>query len=163
MLDIRGLLTVHVFVGVLLIPVVCLKLASTTWRMVRYYLGADEYVRQGPPHPALRVLVAPFILSSTALLFGTGVALLATGTTVGVLVGLHKASSIVWFASTGVHVLAHAVKLPQLLRARVPGIALRLAAVGGVVLVGFSLAVATLPAADHLQDRAWAQIGLDRD
>jgi hypothetical protein len=102
-------------------------------------------------------------LSSTALLFGTGVALLATGTTVGVLVGLHKASSIVWFASTGVHVLAHAVKLPQLLRARVPGIALRLAAVGGVVLVGFSLAVATLPAADHLQDRAWAQIGLDRD
>ena len=33
LLDIRGLLTVHVFVGALLIPVVALKLASTTWRM----------------------------------------------------------------------------------------------------------------------------------
>ena len=156
-------MTTHVFVGVLLIPVVALKLASTTWRMVRYYLGAHEYVQQGPPHLALRALVAPFVISSTVLLFGTGIGLLATDTTTGVLVGLHKASFIVWVASTAIHVLAHAPKLPRLIGARVPGASLRLGAAAGAVLVGLFLANATLPAADHLQDRASAQIGFDRD
>ena len=39
------LLNVHVLVGVLLLPIVALKLASTGWRMLRYYLGSEEYVR----------------------------------------------------------------------------------------------------------------------
>jgi hypothetical protein len=163
LLDIRGLLTVHVFIGVLLIPVVALKLASTTWRMARYYLGAPEYVQQGPPHLALRAFVAPLIVTSTLLLFGTGIALLATSSTAGVLVSLHKASFIVWVAATGGHVIGHVLKLPRLIGARVPGVASRLVAVAGVVLVGVSLAIATLPAADHLQDRASAQIGLDEN
>ena len=49
LLRLGSLLTVHAFVGMLLIPVVALKLASTGWRMLRYYLGADEYTRHGPP------------------------------------------------------------------------------------------------------------------
>ena len=130
---------------------------------MRYYLGAHEYVQHGPPRLALRVLVAPLIVSSTVLLFGTGIALLATDTTDGALVGLHQASFIVWVAATGAHVLGHVLKLPRLIGARVPGVALRLLAITGVVLVGLSLATATLPAADHLQDRASAQIGLDED
>jgi hypothetical protein len=47
LLQLQSLLTVHVFVGMLLIPVVALKLASTGWRMLRYYLRSDEYVRLG--------------------------------------------------------------------------------------------------------------------
>ena len=39
LLRINALLTVHAFVGMLLVPVVGLKLASTGWRMLRYYLG----------------------------------------------------------------------------------------------------------------------------
>jgi hypothetical protein len=58
LLQLRSLLTVHAFVGMLLIPVVALKLASTGWRMLRYYLGGEEYVRRGPPALLLRVLVA---------------------------------------------------------------------------------------------------------
>src|SRR5690242_19122909 len=161
LLRVRSLLTVHAFVGMLLIPLVVLKLASTGWRALRYYLGAEEYIRHGPPQLVLRVLVAPLIVLSTIVLFATGVALLALGQTNGTLVGLHKASFIVWFGATAVHVLVHARKLPRLMRTRFPGIALRLALAATAVAAGGLLAIATLPAADRLQDRASARIGLD--
>jgi len=76
-LRIRELLTVHAFVGMLLLPVIALKLASTGWRMLRYYRRGEEYVRRGPPHVLLRAFVAPVVAVSTLVLFGTGVALLA--------------------------------------------------------------------------------------
>jgi hypothetical protein len=161
LLQLGSLLTVHAFVGMLLIPIVALKLASTGWRALRYYIHAAGYVEHGPPHVVLRVLVAPVIVLSTIVLFATGVALLAVDETHGTIVGLHKASFIVWVGATTIHVLAHVLKLPGALRARVPGLALRLAAVGAVVAGGAVLAVATLPAADHLQDRASAHVGLD--
>jgi hypothetical protein len=161
LLQIRSLLTVHAFVGMLLIPVVALKLASTSWRMLRYYRGGEEYVRRGPPHVVLRMLVAPVIVSSTLVLFATGVLLLAAGRTSGTIVGLHKASFIVWTGATGLHVLGHALRLPRLIRSRAPGAAVRIAVVVAAVAAGASLAVATLPAADRLQDRASARIGLD--
>jgi hypothetical protein len=161
LLQIRALLTVHAFVGMLLIPVVALKLASTGWRMLRYYRQGEEYVRRGPPHVMLRVVVAPVVVLSTFVLFGTGVALLVLGQTHGTVVGLHKASFIVWVGATALHVLAHALELPRLLRARVPGLARRLALVAGAVMAGAVLATATLPAADRLQDRASSHIGLD--
>src|SRR2546423_5966228 len=91
LLRITSLLTVHAFVGMLLIPVVALKLASTGWRMLCYYRRVDEYVRRGPPHVALRVLLAPITVVSTVVLFVTGVLLLGFGETHGTTVGLHKA------------------------------------------------------------------------
>jgi hypothetical protein len=161
LLGIRQLLTVHVFVGVLLIPIVGLKLGSTGWRMARYYLGGEEYVQRGPPHVMLRTLVAPAVVLSTITLFGSGVALLARGETSGSLLALHQASFVVWLGATSVHVLAHLAKLPRALRARVPGSALRVSVVACTLVAGASLAVATLPAADHLQDVATARIGVD--
>jgi hypothetical protein len=161
LLQIRSLLTVHAFVGMLLIPVVALKLASTGWRMLRYYRRGEEYVSHGPPHVVLRMLVAPVVVLSTVVLFGTGVALLVLDQTRGTIVGLHKASFIVWVGAVGVHVLAHALELPRALRTRIPGAALRFAIVAGVVVAGLLLAVATLPAADRLQDRASSHIGFD--
>jgi hypothetical protein len=161
LLNLRSLLTVHAFVGMLLIPVVALKLASTGWRMLRYYRRGEEYVRRGPPHVVLRVLVAPVIVLSTLVLFATGVALLVLDQTHGTVVGLHKASFVVWVGATGVHVLTRALKLPHLLRARIPGTALRVGLVGGAVVAGALLATVTLPQADRLQDRATEHIGLD--
>src|SRR6478609_5997854 len=76
LLQLHSLLTVHAFVGMLLIPVVALKLASTGWRMARYYLGTEEYVRLGPPPIVLRAVVAPVLILSTIVLFGTGLVLL---------------------------------------------------------------------------------------
>jgi len=161
LLQIRALLTVHAFVGMLLIPVVSLKLASTGWRMLRYYRRSEEYVRMGPPPMALRAIVAPVLVVSTIILFATGTALLVLGQTAGTIVGLHKASFIVWFGAAGVHVLAHVTKLPRLLRARAAGAGLRVALAAGAIAAGAVLAVATLPSVDRLQDHASAHIGLD--
>ena len=161
LLRLTSLLTVHAFVGMLLIPVLALKVASTGWRFLRYYGNGEEYVRRGPPHLALRAVVAPVIVVSTLVVFGTGVALLVLGQTHGTVVGLHKASFLVWVGATGLHVLAHVSKLPRLLRARIPGGSMRVALVASAVLAGAVLATATLPQADHLQDRASAHIGFD--
>jgi hypothetical protein len=161
LLSLGSLLTVHAFVGMLLIPVVALKLASTGWRMLRYYRRGEEYVRRGPPHVVLRVLVAPVIVVSTVALFGTGVVLLVRDETHGLLVGLHKASFIVWVSATIIHVLAHVVDGLAALRRRVPGLFGRLGIVGAVLAAGCVLAVATLPSADQLQDRATGVFGVD--
>ena len=161
LLQLQALLTVHAFVGMLLIPIVALKLASSGWRMLRYYLKGEEYLRRGPPHVILRLLVAPALVLSTVVLFATGVALLAVGRTEGTLVGLHQASFIVWIGAVGFHVLWHALRLPGALRSKIPVIALRLALVTGALLGGALLAFVTLPAADRLQDRATAHVGAD--
>jgi len=161
LLRITSLLTVHAFVGMLLIPVVVLKLASTGWRMLRYYLRAEEYVRRGPPHVVLRMLVAPVVVASTVVVFATGVALLALDRTQGTIVGLHKASFVVWVVAVGLHVLTRAPTLLRALGRRVPGLALRASLVGSVLAAGLVLATLTLPAADHLQDATSAHVGID--
>jgi hypothetical protein len=161
LLNIRSLLTVHAFVGMLLIPVVALKLASTGWRMLRYYLRGGEYTRLGPPRLVMRALVAPVIVLSTLVLFGTGVALLVRHQTRGTLVGLHKATFVLWLVVAVVHVLAHTPKVLRSMFEKVPGAGIRVAAVAVTVVLGLGLATATLPAADRLQDRASATIGLD--
>ena len=161
LLNLRGLMTVHAFVGMLLIPTVALKLASTGWRLARYYLRGEEYVLRGPPHLVLRAVVAPVTVVSTVVLFGTGIILLARGQDHGTLVGLHKASFIVWLPATGLHVLTRLQRLLPALRRRLSGTASRVALTGAAVLAGMALAVLTLPAADHLQDQLSAFVGID--
>ena len=161
LLNVTSLLTVHAFVGMLLIPVIALKAASTGWRLLAYYRGGEEYVRRGPPQVLLRLLVAPVLILSTILLFGTGVLLLARDQTGGTLVGLHKASFFVWLGAAGLHVLAHLLRLPGLWRLRPPGVALRMALVGASLAAGVVLATATLPAADQLQDQTTGHVGFD--
>lgn len=148
---VRQWMTIHVFLGLLLIPPILLKLGSTGWRFARYYLKDAEYVRRGPPHPFLRLLIAPLTVASTAVLFGTGVALVLTHPGDGWIIGLHKASFIVWFGAMGVHVLAHVLKLPGLVRSdyagRSPGSYLRQLTVAVAIVAGVVVAVAALPAA----------------
>jgi hypothetical protein len=160
-LGIGSLMTWHAFVGVLLIPVVGLKIVSTGWRMVRYYLRGEEYVRRGPPHLVLRVLVAPVLVLSTILVFTTGVALLALDRTQDPLVGLHKAGFVVWAGAFGLHLLTRLPNLLPGLRQRLPGLGLRAALIAGSLAAGLVLATATLPAAEHLQDQMSARVGLD--
>jgi hypothetical protein len=131
----------HVLIGMLLIPPVLLKMGATGWRFVRYYTRSPEYVRRGPPVMPLRLL-APLVVVSTVVVFGTGVALIVTGPTGGLLVLAHKASFIVWLGATAVHVLAHLRRL--LPAARIPGARVRQALVVGSVAVGVVLAAATV-------------------
>ncbi|HUY70761.1 MAG TPA: hypothetical protein VMV08_00830 [Gaiellaceae bacterium] len=143
---IRPLLSVHIFLGMLLLGPVALKLASTGYRVVRYYTGATEYVQLGPPAPLMRVLVAPVLVLSTATLFGTGVILLAVPHR-GLVLGLHKASFIIWFGAMGIHVLAYALRAARgalaELRPGSRGRRLRLLAVVLAVATGVATAALT--------------------
>ena len=78
-LALRTYLNVHLFLGLLLLPPVTLKLASTGWRFARYYTRSEPYVLAGAPRMLLRVL-APLLVASTLALFGTGVVMIAVGT-----------------------------------------------------------------------------------
>ena len=49
-LSVRQMITLHVFLGTLLIGPVLLKIGSTAYRFARYYTGAPAYVDKGPPH-----------------------------------------------------------------------------------------------------------------
>src|SRR5690348_5788465 len=79
LISVTQLLLPHVFLGFLLIPPVALKLGSTGWRLIRFYRGSEAYVHRGPPHPFLRLVVAPIVVVSTVSLFASGVAVVATG------------------------------------------------------------------------------------
>jgi hypothetical protein len=108
-LDVRGLITLHVYLGLLLAGPVLLKCVSTLYRFLRYYTGARAYVHKGPPHPVLRVLGPVVVLSSVAVL-GTGIGLVYAGPPHRQpLLSLHQASFIIWFAATTIHVLGHAL------------------------------------------------------
>ncbi len=106
-LRVHSLLTIHVFVGMLLIPPILVKMSSTMWRFARYYVGSPEYRHKGPPPVALRV-IGPFVIVLTVVLFASGVLLLLgpVGWR-GRLLQLHQASFIVWFVLMTVHVLGH--------------------------------------------------------
>jgi hypothetical protein len=159
----QPLFSVHVFVGMLLIPPVALKLASTGYRFARYYTGDAEYRRAGPPRLLLRVL-APFQVLATVVLFGSGVGMLLLGPRQRWVLGVHTASFIGWFGLTAVHVLAYVWRVPRLAgadwAAREPlgGSLGRRLLLAGALVAGIVLAWATLPMADP-----WiAQLGLDR-
>jgi len=47
-LRVQQLISVHLFVGLLLLGPVALKMASTGYRFVRYYTHSDAYRRKGP-------------------------------------------------------------------------------------------------------------------
>jgi hypothetical protein len=140
----------HIVVGMLLVPIVLLKVGSTGYRFARFYTGSREYVHAGPPPLALRLL-GPVLIFTTAGLFASGVALVALGPAAPLVLLLHKASFAVWLAAMTIHVLAHAVKIPCLAAADLrggegmPGSRLRLSLVAGAVAAGAIVAVATLP------------------
>lgn len=141
LLSIRQLLSPHVFIGMLLIPPVALKLGSTGWRFVRYYRGAPAYREKGPPLLPLRLL-APVVVVSTVVLFATGVAMVAVGHGNGPFLLLHKASFVIWFAATAIHVLAYVPRLPRLAFADARPWLL----VSSAIVVGAVIAVATIGA-----------------
>ena len=142
-----ALLSVHIFVGMLLLGPVALKLASTGYRFARYYGGAREYVELGPPAPLMRVLVAPVLVFTTLTLFGSGVALLVSPHR-GAVLGLHKASFVVWFGACSIHVLAYGLRLFRRVVGATPaGDLLRLGLVLAAIAAGIVVAVETYPLA----------------
>jgi hypothetical protein len=145
-------LPVHIFLGLLLIPPVALKLASTAWRFTRYYMRNEPYRLAGPPRTLLRTL-APLLIASTLALFGTGVALIVVGHGGGELRTLHTYSFIAWGVLMIVHVLAYLRRVlhdgPADWRRNaehvVAGVRTRRALLVGALLAGIIVALATYP------------------
>lgn len=154
-LRIRSLTQPHMFLGLLLIPPVALKMASTGYRFMRYYLRHPAYRERGAPPTGLR-LMAPIVVVSTIAVFATGVALLAIGPDAsGTLRMLHKASFIVWIGVTAIHVLAHLPDLQKtfLLRSTdqvrynryAAGAVGRAISIAGALTAGLVLAILLIP------------------
>jgi hypothetical protein len=149
-LRIGGLLTEHMFIGMVLIPPVLLKLASTRYRFVRYYAGAQHYREKGPPLLPLRLL-APVLVAATLAVFATGVALLIIGHRSGRVMLLHKVSFFDWGAVFAVHFLVYLPRVWRSLisdwsaarRQRVAGAGIRgtlvAASIGGGLALGLSV------------------------
>ncbi len=119
-LKIGRLLTLHVFLGMLLLGPVALKGGSVIYRFARYYSGSEPYRRKGPPALLLRLL-GPCIVILTACVFGSGIMLVVDGRGNGPWLLLHKASFILWFGAMVIHVLAYVPRLPRLLAAEARG------------------------------------------
>ncbi|MGH3274127.1 MAG: hypothetical protein ACRDNZ_07355 [Streptosporangiaceae bacterium] len=159
LLALGRLLTLHFFLGMMLIGPVALKICSTCYRFIRYYARARPYVRRGPPAPLLRAL-GPLVIITSVTVLGTGIMLAVTGPRPGPWLLLHKASFVLWFAVMAVHVLAYAWRVPRILlgstspadpvlaRTPVPGGAARLllvtlAAVGGLLIALLTMHLVT--------------------
>ena len=152
-LRIGRLLTLHVVIGMVLVPPILLKIGSTTWRFARYCLGSPEYRRKGPP-PALLRLLGPLLVVLTVAVVGTGIALLLGPASMRhEFLFLHKATFIVWIAAMTVHVLGHIVDTARLAprdfyrrtRRQIRGAGARQWALVGAVCLGVLLAIAVAP------------------
>ncbi|MBO0869839.1 MAG: hypothetical protein J2P15_14865 [Micromonosporaceae bacterium] len=151
-LNIRGLITWHLAIGIVLIPPVLLKTASTGWRILRYYTGSRPYRQAGPPPLPLRIL-GPLVVVASLAVLGSGTALIwigpaasrhpllgSTGRVIDA-VAIHKATFVVWLGVTALHVLgrlAPALRLTLPASARVPGRLWR----GGTILLTIATAAA---------------------
>jgi hypothetical protein len=149
----RGLLSAHMFIGLVLIPPVLLKLGSTGYRMVSYYTGSRAYRSKGPPLLPLR-LMAPVLVASTIAVLASGVLLLAAEHKSGSVLTIHKLSFIVFGVVLAVHLVAYFPRVVRSVyadwsaarRQAVPGAGVRAILVAAAIGGGAALALALLPA-----------------
>lgn len=158
-LRIGQLIWLHLFLGFLLLGPVLLKVASTGYRFMRYYLRDAIYRAKGPPMALLRAM-GPVVLLSTVIVFASGIWLLIVGPrdrSTSLLI--HKASFVIWIAFMGIHVLAHLPGLGESLQAvrlgaerseasisgARAGSVGRWIALGGAIVGGVVLAIVLIP------------------
>ena len=151
----RALMAAHIYIGVLIVGPLAVKLGSTGWRFLRYYIGTPAFVRRGPPAFGLRLL-APLLVATTVVLFGSGLGLLITGPArPGIFLGLHALSAVIWFPMIAIHVVAYIWRVPRLVAddwRRHPATAavgrgLRIGVNIGASLAGAGAAILAIPAA----------------
>jgi hypothetical protein len=147
LLNMGHFLTLHVFLGMLLLGPVSLKIGSTLWRFTRYYTGSAAYGRRGPPAPLQRV-TGPFVILTTVAVLGTGIMLVIQGP--GRWGQLHHLSFFVWAFFMIIHWASYVPKLPRMLSGRTDDARHLLAAratrwllLGGALAGGLGLALAT--------------------
>lgn len=159
LINVSGLISWHIVLGMLLVPPALLKTASTGWRIARYYRRNPAYRQAGPPPMLLRIL-GPAVVVSTLGLLASGLVLILLGqdnsrtvliTALGQRVDwltLHQGLFIVWAVFTGLHMLARTMPalqltvLPKRGGTSVDGAKARAAVlVGSAVVAGISAAL----------------------
>jgi hypothetical protein len=145
----RTVLTLHVVVGLVLVPPLLVKISSVAWRFLQYYRGDEMYRRKGAPRPALRVL-GPFLLLATGALVASGITLLLSPSSFGGnLRRIHSITFLLWFLLVLAHVALHWRDVGRLAvkdwvrrsRDAVPGAVLRQSVVLISLAVGLVLAL----------------------
>lgn len=148
---VQSLISVHVFVGMLLVAFAAAKMATTTYRFARYYSGRREYVEKGPPPIVLRLL-GPVVTITTIAVLATGIGLVLSPKHTHWLGFAHKASFILWFGAMTLHVLGHVLETPALAfadwrrsrRRQAPGAPARIATLLVTAVIGLVIAYASL-------------------
>jgi hypothetical protein len=152
LLGLHRFLSLHVFIGLALLPPVLLKLGSTGWRFTRYYTRAAAYRAKGAPQLVMR-LMAPLLVAATIILFGSGVALgFLHGHSLQLARDLHGPASVAWMILVGVHVLVYLKRallstkedVEPTSRSAVRGASARNLILAGAVIAGLVVGVGTL-------------------
>ena len=177
LLSLHGLLSAHIFVGALLVPLALAKTVTTTWRMLRYYGRNVDYRRAGPPPLLLRLLGPLVVLTSLAVL-GTGLALIALGSNEGGRLGsfagfrldaltLHKAAFVLWLVVTSLHTLGRVVPAALIAGKRigprvVPGGGLRIVVLALIIAVSVLTGAVVLSLSNYGsgRDRGFERSGM---
>lgn len=153
LLGLQTFLRWHVFVGLVLLPPIAVKLASTGWRFARYYTRNEAYRVKGAPQLLMRIL-APLLVVLTVLLFGSGVAMgLVHGQALQAARRIHGPAAFLWTVTLGIHVLVYG---PRALRSvagdvqartrrHVANARLRAWVIALAVALGLVVGVATVP------------------
>jgi hypothetical protein len=154
LLGLHRFLSLHVFVGLVLLPPVALKLGSTGWRFTRYYTRAAAYRAKGAPQLVMRLL-APLLIAATIALFGSGVAMgFLHGHSLRLARQVHGPASVAWMLLVGVHVLVYLKRallstkedLDLTSRFSVRGAGVRHLVLAAAVITGLVIGVGTLSA-----------------
>lgn len=157
LLGLHQFLSLHVFVGLVLVPLVLLKLATTGWRFTRYYTRSAAYRLKGAPQFMMRLL-APLLVASTVFLFGSGVAIgVLHGQTLSFARNVHGPASVAWMILVGVHVLVYLRRalvsakedVDPASRSAVRGAQARTVLLIAALLAGVGIGVATVPLQHH--------------
>jgi hypothetical protein len=145
----RKVLTLHDTVGLILLPVVALKLGSTIWRAASYYIRRKGYRQLGPPTWFFRIL-GPVIGILTIALLASGLLLvIGPGSLHSGALLAHKITFYLWLVATVMHAGPHMARgfrvasrdWSERFRGAVPGAAFRLTAVVSCVALGGLLAL----------------------
>jgi hypothetical protein len=108
-LEFAPLRAVHFGLGFALIPILLVKLGSTGWRAVNYYVDRNPYRAAGPPWLLPRIMALPLTLFTVAATI-SGVVLWAAGTDRGTWATVHVYSVIALAVVTVVHLAIYTRK-----------------------------------------------------
>lgn len=154
LIGLQATLSWHVAIGLLLLPPVALKLASTGWRFARYYTRNPAYRTKGPPQILMRLVLAPLLVACTIVLFGSGVAMgFLHGEALHLARRVHGPASVGWMVLVGAHILVYlrralrctTADVGRVTRSAVQGAGLRGLVLAVTLTSGLVLAAATIP------------------